>query len=154
MVTAERLDEYAGVTAVIARWARAQDDVVGAAVVGSWARDMARMDSDIDLVILTNQKARYVDDDHWVALALAEPARIVRTQDWGPVTERRVRLSSGLEVEFGFVSPSWAATDPVDPAQRALSVTGASRSKTPVGCSSISSPRSADRFGPVPERRV
>jgi predicted nucleotidyltransferase len=115
MVTDDRLDEYARVTALIARWARAQDDVVGAAVVGSWARGAARMGSDIDIIVLTNQKARYLDDDHWVAMALVESAEIVRTQDWGPLTERRVRLSSGLEVEFGFVAPSWAATDPVDP---------------------------------------
>lgn len=48
-------------------------------------------------------------------MALLESAEIVRTQDWGHLTERRVRLSSGLGVEFGFVSPSWAATDPIDP---------------------------------------
>jgi predicted nucleotidyltransferase len=115
MVTDDRLHEYATVTTLIARWARTQDDIVGAAVVGSWARGTARMGSDIDIVVLTNEKARYLDDDHWVAVALLEPAEIVRTQDWGPLTERRVRLSSGLEVEFGFVPPSWAATDPVDP---------------------------------------
>ncbi len=30
------------------------------------------------------------------------------------MTERRVQLPSGFEVEFGFAAPSWAATDPVD----------------------------------------
>jgi predicted nucleotidyltransferase len=115
MLTADRLDEYASVTTLIARWALAQDDVVGAAVVGSWARGAARMDSDIDIVVLTTDKARYLDDDQWVAIVLGESAPIITTQDWGPVTERRVRLSSGLEVEFGFVTPSWATTDPVDP---------------------------------------
>jgi hypothetical protein len=115
MVTDDRLDEYASVTSLVARWARVQHDIVGAAVVGSWARGAARMDSDIDIVVFTNDKARYLDDDDWVAMALAESAEIVSTQDWGPLTERRVRLSSGLEVEFGFVPPSWAATDPVDP---------------------------------------
>jgi hypothetical protein len=68
-----------------------------------------------DIVVLTNEKARYLDDDEWVAMALVEPAEIVSAQDWGPLSERRVRLSCGLEVEFGFVPPSWAATDPVDP---------------------------------------
>jgi hypothetical protein len=28
--------------------------------------------------------------------------------------ERRVRLASGLDVEFGFVASSWAAIDPLD----------------------------------------
>lgn len=115
MVTDDRLNEYATVTTLIARWARGQDDVVGVAVVGSWARGAVRMDSDIDIVVLTNKRARYLDDDRWVAMALVEPAEIVRRQDWGPLTERRVRLSSGLEVEFGFALPSWARTDPVDP---------------------------------------
>lgn len=85
MVTDDRLHEYATVTTLIARWARAQDDVVGAAVVGSWARGAAHMDSDIDIVVLTTEKARYLDDDHWVAMALVEPAEIVRRQDWGHV---------------------------------------------------------------------
>ncbi|MGH9037776.1 MAG: nucleotidyltransferase domain-containing protein [Acidimicrobiia bacterium] len=84
MVTDDRLHEYATVTTQIAAWARTQDDVVGVAVVGSWARDAARMDSDIDIVVLTNDKARYLDDDHWVAMALVGPAEIVRRQDWGP----------------------------------------------------------------------
>lgn len=97
---------YASVTTLIARWARAQGDVVGAAVVGSWARGADRMDSDIDIVVLTTEKARYVDDDHWVATALVEPAEIIRRQDWGALTERRVRLSSGLEVEFGVPPPN------------------------------------------------
>jgi len=45
----------------------------------------------------------------------ADSKPIVRTQDWGALTERRVRIASGLEIEFGFASPSWAATDPIDP---------------------------------------
>jgi predicted nucleotidyltransferase len=56
MVTDARLNEYAAVTTLIARCARARDDVVAAAVVGSWARGAARMDSDIDIVVLTNEK--------------------------------------------------------------------------------------------------
>lgn len=47
--------------------------------------------------------------------AVGEAAQLVRAEDWGPLTERRVVLRSGLEVEFGFVSPSWASVDPVDP---------------------------------------
>jgi uncharacterized protein len=34
------------------------------------------------------------------------------------VTERRVRLQSGLEVEFGIAPLSWAATDPLDAGTR------------------------------------
>ena len=39
---------------------------------------------------------------------------VVRRAEWGDLTERRIRLPSGLEVEFGFVEPTWADTDPAD----------------------------------------
>lgn len=39
----------------------------------------------------------------------------MRTEGWGSLTERRVVLRSGLEVETGFVAPIWASVDPVDP---------------------------------------
>jgi hypothetical protein len=99
----------------VAAWAGARDDVVAAAVVGSWARGTARSSSDVDIVVLTSDKDRYVRDGAWVRHAVGQEAELVRTLEWGPVTERRVRLHSGLDVEFGFVDPSWASTDPVDP---------------------------------------
>ncbi len=98
----------------IAGWAAQRDDVVGVAVVGSWARGTPRLDSDLDVVVLTEDKARYVGKDDWVRSLFGQGAEIVRTADWGPLTERRVQLHSGLEVEFGFASPAWAATGPVD----------------------------------------
>ena len=91
-----------------------QEDIVGVAVVGSWARKNARMDSDVDLVILTDGKERYLADWSWVPAAVGEPAGILRTQDWGPVTDRRIVLPSGLEIEFGFAGRSWALADPVE----------------------------------------
>jgi uncharacterized protein len=115
VVTNGRAAEYLEVQRSIELWARRQVDVVGVALVGSWARSQARMDSDIDLVLLTSSKDRYVVGDGWVAEAVSQPAPIIRTEEWGPLTERRVRLPSGLEVEFGFATPSWASTDPVDP---------------------------------------
>jgi predicted nucleotidyltransferase len=115
VITAGRRDEYEHVVAATSHWARRQTDIKGVAVVGSWARDEARMDSDIDLVILTDRKARYAQDADWIASAVGQDAVLIRSQEWGVLTERRVRLPSGLEVEFGFVFPSWAATDPVDP---------------------------------------
>ena len=72
------------------------------------------MDSDVDLVILTDGKERYLSDSLWVRAAVGEPAEILRTQDWGPLTERRIVLTSGLEIEFGFAGRSWALADPVE----------------------------------------
>ena len=110
-----RLAEYEAILAAVREWASQQPDVKGVAVVGSWARGVVRMDSDIDLVVLTDRRQRYLEDRDWIEQACGQQAELVRTQDWGALSERRVRIASGLEIEFGFASPSWAATDPIDP---------------------------------------
>jgi uncharacterized protein len=43
-------------------WTSKQPDVQGIALVGSYARGAARDDSDIDLVILTDQPHKYLDN--------------------------------------------------------------------------------------------
>ena len=63
---------------------------------------------DVDLVVLALDPSAYVNDDSWVESVVGELAPLVRTMTWGTVTERRVRLASGLEVEFGFAPLSWA----------------------------------------------
>ena len=55
----EFLDEFIS-------WASQQPDVQGVALVGSYARGAARDDSDIDLVILTEQPQTYLDDISWI----------------------------------------------------------------------------------------
>ena len=115
MVTTGRVEEYHRIIRSIVDWAQERDDIVGIAVVGSWARDEPRMSSDVDLVVLTAHKARYVSGDAWVSEAIGGHGEIVRIQAWGPLTEFRVALSSGLEIEFGFVAPDWGTTEPLDP---------------------------------------
>ena len=44
--------------------------------------------------------------------------RIVRTERWGPLTERRLALPSGDEIGVGIVEPSWASVVPLDPRTR------------------------------------
>lgn len=114
-MTDERQREYTEICDSVEEWASRRSDITGVAVVGSWARSEPRMDSDIDLVILTTEKAAYTLNKDWTSVAVSQPAELIRTQDWGPLTERRIRVASGLEIEFGFAPPSWAETDPVDP---------------------------------------
>ncbi len=133
VVTARRLREYETLRQRIVAWAHRQDDVDAVLIVGSWARGLARTDSDVDIVVLTRDVARYVADEHWIADAVGAPAPVVRTQRWGELVERRVRLSSGLEIEFGFVAPSWATTDPVDPGTAAVVRDGAQSLYDPLG---------------------
>jgi uncharacterized protein len=100
-----------------AAWAEARADIRAAAIVGSWARDAAREESDLDVVLLTTQPAAYTDHDDWIA-GLAPGAGLVRTGNWGPIVEHRLKLPSGLEVEVGVGLPSWADASPVDPGTR------------------------------------
>jgi predicted nucleotidyltransferase len=114
MAGASRVREFEAVAGAVAVWARSRPDVRGVALVGSWARGEAHRDSDIDLVILTDAVRRYCDEDGWIRAALGAGVEVVRRQTWGVVTERRARLPSGLEVEFGLAPLSWASTSPLD----------------------------------------
>jgi predicted nucleotidyltransferase len=110
VVTRQRTDEVESIVGEVVRWATEHQDVRGVVVVGSWARDAARMDSDVDIVVLTDGSA-HVDPIMW-SLLLA--GRVIREQDWGPLREIRLVRPSGFEVEVGVVPLSWANTDPVD----------------------------------------
>lgn len=113
MVTEERTAEVEELLARARGWEAKRDDIVAAGLVGSWAHGDAHMDSDVDLVLLTTAAAYYLDDE--ARVSELGGLRIVNTEQWGPLTERRFVLSSGLEVEVEVAPPSWATTDPVDP---------------------------------------
>lgn len=118
-----RRREVAGVLAAAVEWAEAQADVAGVAVVGSWARDAARMTSDVDLVLLTDAPAKYLASDDW--LAAFDAVDVVRRQQWGPyLTEVRIARESGLEVEVGITALAWARVDPVDDGTRRVVTDG------------------------------
>jgi hypothetical protein len=78
----------------------------------------------VDLVVLTPAKATYTATDGWIKAAIGQPTPVVRRTEWGALTERRLRLPSGLEVEFGFVEPSWASIDPIDSGTAAVVIDG------------------------------
>ena len=44
--------------------------------------------------------------------------RLVKTAAWGVLTERRFAVESGLEVELGVGSPTWASVAPLDEGTR------------------------------------
>jgi uncharacterized protein len=110
------------VIARVTRWAADRDDVLGLLLVGSYARDAAGPDSDIDLVVLTEETGRYADETWADELNLGE---LTRVQDWGPITERRFITGTGLEVEINIGSPDWANLDPVDPGTHRVVADGA-----------------------------
>jgi hypothetical protein len=52
-------------------------------LVGSWAREHARMSSDVDFTVLTNDVDAYVTNAAWVEDVAGSRARLMRTQKWG-----------------------------------------------------------------------
>lgn len=109
---ADRIREVERLVETIRAWACGREDVRAVATVGSWARGAADADSDLDVVLLTDEPSRYVESEEW-ARELGGTA-VIKTQPWGVLTERRLLMPSGLEVEIGVGPASWASTDPID----------------------------------------
>lgn len=96
----------------VTEWARDREDVVGLALIGSYARDAARPDSDVDLSILSESAGLLIDNQDWTT-RFGTPCRVT-TEQYGPTVSVRVFYEHGWEVEFGVASPHWARI-PLDP---------------------------------------
>jgi predicted nucleotidyltransferase len=96
-------------------WAKEQSDIEGAALIGSYARGTAIENSDVDLMILTSNTSRYLNNKEWLSVF----GEIGRSQNetWGVVETVRAFYRTGLEIEYNFAAPSWAAL-PVDSGTR------------------------------------
>jgi len=80
-------------------WAVVQDDVQAIALVGSYARGAARDDSDIDLVLLTDQPQKYLDNLKWIERF--GNVDKYQTEDYGKLISIRVWYLNSYEVEYG-----------------------------------------------------
>jgi drug/metabolite transporter (DMT)-like permease len=102
--------------AVIA-WAASRPDILGAALIGSWARGEATASSDVDLMFIAVAPDAFRENDWPNQIGWAAPVRVIGSRDaaYGVVWSRHVQLSGGPEIEFSFADQSWAATNPVAP---------------------------------------
>jgi hypothetical protein len=66
------------------------------------------MGSDVDLIIVSARVGEHLGDPAFIH-TITPAGRVIRREQWGRVHERRVRLRSGLLVEFGLTTPEWAA---------------------------------------------
>ena len=107
-----RAEEVDKLILTLTEWAGGQATIRALALVGSWARGDARADSDVDIVLLAARPDRYRASTAW--LDVLDQPTVVREQQFGVISARRVRLQSGLEVEFGIGPTSWASTAPLD----------------------------------------
>jgi rhodanese-related sulfurtransferase len=112
VVSVERTREVERFLAHATGWAQARD-VAAAGLAGSWARGDAVQESDVDLIVLAERPAAFTESEGWVGELGA--TGVVRRRDWGAITERRLALPSGLEVEVGIGEPGWASVEPLDP---------------------------------------
>lgn len=111
-VTTQRNREVAQILVAVRDWAVHRPDVRAVALAGSWAHGDATMASDVDIVALCADPEAYFGDLEWT-----EPLgnlRFLEARQWGPLTELRFDLPSGLEIDFGVAPLSWAATSPPD----------------------------------------
>lgn len=85
-------------------WLAARPDVAGALLVGSQSRTVQPADpwSDVDLVLIADDPARYIDDASWLAELGTPLATFVEPTLLGQ-RERRVLFDDGLDVDFTVV---------------------------------------------------
>jgi len=96
-------------------WAFGQPDILAVVLVGSHARNAAREDSDMDLVVITDDPQKYLAHTDWTGtFGIVAKQQI---EDYGMVTSLRVWYESGLEVEYGFTTRAWAKI-PLDEGSR------------------------------------
>ena len=89
------------------RWAATESEIHAAGLVGSYARNAAKEESDLDLIVIISLPNIYLEHRQWTSLfGLIDRDQI---ENYGPCTSLRVWYADGLEVEFGFCEESWAA---------------------------------------------
>lgn len=102
-------------------WAQDQAGVLAVALVGSYARDAAGEDSDVDLVLIAVEPGDYLADTGWAG----QFGKVARRQveAYGAVTSLRVWYTDGCEVEYGLTTAAWAAR-PLDEGTRRVIADG------------------------------
>ncbi len=88
----------------VKEWAMGEDAIQSILLIGSHARNQARADSDVDLIVIASDPKRYIIGTFFYGFG-----KVTRCQkeDWGTVTPVRVFYENGLEVEFAITSPDW-----------------------------------------------
>ncbi len=110
-------DRTFGILRTVVEWAKAKEEIRGVALVGSYARNQARPDSDIDLVLLTEHAKHFRDAASLTTIdwpgAGVHPTKWVY-EEYGVVWCYRLWLKPDFELEVAFAPLSWANVSPVD----------------------------------------
>ena len=106
------LAEYpARILEVIIEWAKVHQDIRGVALVGSHARGTARLDSDIDLMVLAVNTEAFRSDGSWIEAIDWSGAR-VKVANWrdedAPVSTRNL-MGAPLTIAVSATRPRGSA---------------------------------------------
>ena len=92
-------------------WAKNNKNIESVILVGSYAKNTYKETSDIDLVIITQNKEEFIENRKFIKLfGFVDKSQI---EYYGACTSIRVYYKYGMEVEFGFVNKSWIE-EPLD----------------------------------------
>lgn len=118
-LTAQRTLDVEKILHAVAEWAARQPHICAVALVGSWARGDADMGSDLDIIILSDDPGPLIQSDGW--WSFLGDTEVIRTQAWGIVLERRLRLACAVEVELDIAPRTWARIPPDAGTRKVLS---------------------------------
>jgi uncharacterized protein len=110
------------VIVIVTEWAARNSAVRGVLLVGSQARGEAKLNSDVDLMLLVDDPGRFRSDVDWLSdieWSRAGACPVARQDaSYGVAWSRHVRLDKSLEVEFTFAPISWADSSRIDAGTR------------------------------------
>lgn len=112
----------------IARWTAARPDILALGLAGSWARQAAREDSDIDFILLCHDKGAFrsdktwLDEIDWSSIGLS--VRMFDDESYGLAWSRRILTNPDAEIEMTFGETEWAAVNPIDAGTRRVVTDG------------------------------
>lgn len=95
----------------IKKWAEYDENIRSVILVGSYARQEQKIDSDIDLCLLMRNPNTFIRDPF--SLKRFGQIEKICEEDYGHVTSLRVFYDHDLEVEFGVTDIHWSKT-PLD----------------------------------------
>lgn len=101
----------------VKRWGEQSKEINAIILVGSYARGTHSKSSDIDLVILTNDKENMISNPMFINQFGKQSKMGI--EYYGAVTSIRVFYEEGFEVEFGIAEISWIA-QPLDSGTRQI----------------------------------
>lgn len=110
-------DKLEQILKLIGTFAESDSRIIAVGLCGSHARGDARVDSDIDLSILVEDKLKFKNVS-WINNfefdKINENLDFFEDKKYGRVWSRHVFLKSGIEIEFSFANLSWADTKNLD----------------------------------------